>query len=144
MAAPPKRKGAEAKSQSVVAVYRKVIKGNIEYEHLCQHIKEIDRELLDEIADLLVETVCGTRTTVRIAGDGYPAELAKSKLMKLSSSHMGLVFDYISKNTMEIRDIKRYLLAVPFNAPSTISGYYTVLVVHDIDTGKIRKGGTAL
>ena len=76
--APPEQKGTGAKSQSAVAVYREIIKDNIEYEHLCQHTKGIDRELLDEIVDLLVETVCGARTTIRIAGDDYPAELVKS------------------------------------------------------------------
>lgn len=136
-AAPPERKGTGAKSQSAVAVYREIIKDNIEYEHLCQHTKGIDRELLDEIVDLLVETVCSARTTIRIAGDDYPAELVKSKLMKLDSSHIEFVFDCISKNTTEIRNIKKYLLAVLFNAPSTINGYYTALVAHDMNTGKI-------
>ena len=136
-AAPPERKGTGAKSQSDVAVYREIIKDNIEYGHLCQHTKGIDRELLDEIVDLLVETVCSARTTIRIAGDDYPADLVKSKLMKLNSSHMEFVFDCISKNTTEIRNIKKYLLAVLFNAPSTINGYYTALVAHDMNTGKI-------
>ena len=109
---------------------------NIEYSHLVQNTR-LDRELLDEIVDLLVETACSSRTTIRIAGDDYPAELVKSKLMKLNSSHIEFVFDCISKNTTEIRNIKKYLLAVLFNAPSTINGYYTALVAHDMNTGKI-------
>ena len=136
-AAPPERKGTGAKSQSAVEIYREIIKDNIEYEHLCQYAKGIDRDMLDEIVDLLVETVCSARKTIRIAGDDYPAELVKSKLMKLNSSHMEFVFDCISKNTTEIRNIKKYLLAVLFNAPSTINGYYTALVAHDMNTGKI-------
>ena len=136
-AQPPERKGTEAKSQSAIEIYRQIIMDNIEYEHLCQHVKGIDRETLDEIVDLLVETVCSARKTIRIAGDDYPAELVKSKLMKLNSSHIEFVFDCISKNTTEIRNIKKYLLAVLFNAPSTINGYYTALVAHDMNTGKI-------
>ena len=54
---------------------------------------------------------------------------------KLDSSHIEFVFDCISKNTTEIRNIKKYLLAVLFNAPSTINGYYTALVAHDMNTG---------
>ena len=104
---------------------------------LAQYAKGIDRDMLDEIVDLLVETVCSARKTIRIAGDDYPAELVKSKLMKLNSSHIEFVFDCISKNTTEIRNIKKYLLAVLFNAPSTINGYYTALVAHDMNTGKI-------
>ena len=135
-ATPPERKGTGAKSQSAVAVYREIIMDNIEYSHLVQNTR-LDRELLDEIVDLLVETACSSRTTIRIAGDDYPAELVKSKLMKLNSAHIEFVFDCISKNTTEIRNIKKYLLAVLFNAPSTINGYYTALVAHDMNTGKI-------
>ena len=102
-AAPPERKGTGAKSQSAVEIYREIIKDNIEYEHLCQYAKGIDRDMLDEIVDLLVETVCSARKTIRIAGDDYPAELVKSKLMKLNSSHIEFVFDCISKNTTEIQ-----------------------------------------
>ena len=136
-AAPPERKGTEAKSQSAIEIYRQIIMDNIEYEHLCQHVKGIDRETLDEIVDLLVESVCSARKTIRIAGDDYPAELVKSKFMKLDSSHIEFVFDCLSKNTSEIRNIKKYLLAMLFNAPSTINGYYAALVAHDMNTGKI-------
>ena len=136
-AQPPERKGTEAKSQSAIEIYRQIIMDNIEYEHLCQHVKGIDRETLDEIVDLLVETVCSARKTIRIAGDDYPAELVKSKFMKLDSSHIEFVFDCLSKNTSEIRNIKNYLLAMLFNAPSTINGYYAALVAHDMNTGKI-------
>ena len=136
-AAPPERKRKEAEAQTAFEIYREIIKDNIEYEHLCQYAKGIDRDMLDEIVDLLVETVCSARKTIRIAGDDYPAELVKSKLMKLNSSHIEFVFDCISKNTTEIRNIKKYLLAVLFNAPSTINGYYTALVAHDMNTGKI-------
>ena len=136
-AQPPERKGTEAKSQSAIEIYREIIMDNIEYEHLCQHVKGIDRETLDEIVDLLVETVCSARKTIRIAGDDYPAELVKSKFMKLDSSHIEFVFQCLSKNTSEIRNIKKYLLAMLFNAPSTMNGYYTALVAHDMNTGKI-------
>ena len=136
-AAPPERKGTEAKSQSAIEIYRQIIMDNIEYEHLCQHVKGIDRETLDEIVDLLVETVCSARKSIRIAGDDYPAELVKSKFMRLDSSHIEFVFDCLSKNTSEIRNIKKYLLAMLFNAPSTINGYYAALVAHDMNTGKI-------
>ena len=103
-AQPPERKGTGAKSQSAIEIYREIIMDNIEYEHLCQHAKGIDRETLDEIVDLLVETVCSVRKTIRIAGDDYPAELVKSKFMKLDSSHIEFVFDCLSKNTSEIKN----------------------------------------
>ncbi len=135
-AGPPKRNGKEAATQSAIEIYREIIMDNIEYFHLVQNTRT-DRELLDEIVDLLVETVCSARKTIRIAGDDSPAELVKAKLMKLDSSHIEFVIDCLRKNTTEIRNIKKYLLASLFNAPSTINGYYTALVAHDMNTGKI-------
>ena len=135
-AAPPERKRKEAEAQTAFEIYREIIKENIDYDILMQDMK-FDGDRLDEIVDLMLETVCTRRKTIRIAGDDYPAELVKSKLMKLDSSHIEFVFDCISKNTTEIRNIKKYLLAVLFNAPSTINGYYTALVAHDMNTGKI-------
>ena len=61
----------------------------------------------------------------------------KSKFMKLDSEHIRFVLDCLNKNTTEIRNIKKYLLAVLFNAPSTIGNYYSSLVAHDMATGKI-------
>lgn len=77
-ATPPERKRTEAKSNSAVEIYREIIKDNIEYDHLIQNCK-IDKDRLDEIVDLMLETVCTARKTIRIAGDDYPAELVKSK-----------------------------------------------------------------
>ena len=131
-AQPPERKRTER--NDAYRVYEEIIKDNIAYDILLQD-RSLDRDRLNEIVDLMLETVCTARKKIRIAGDDYPAELVKSKLMKLNSSHIEFVFDCISKNTTEIRNIKKYLLAVLFNAPSTINGYYTALVAHDMNTG---------
>ena len=132
--AEPERKGTEA--ADAYSVYEEIIKDNIEYEHFIKHTG-IDRERLDEIVSLILETVCTKRKTIRIAGDDYPAELVKAKFMKLNSSHIEFVFDCMKENTTKIRNIKQYLKAVLFNAPNTIDSYYTALVAHDIATGKI-------
>jgi hypothetical protein len=100
-----------------------------------------DRESIDGIVDLIVETVCTARKTIRIAGDDYPAERVKAKFMKLNSSHLEFVIDCMKKNTTDIRNIKKYLLAVLFNAPSTIDSYYTALVAHDMANGLLSGGG---
>ena len=131
-AQPPEQKGTGAKSQSAIEIYREIIMDNIEYEHLCQHAKGIDRETLDEIVDLLVETVCSVRKTIRIAGDDYPAELVKAKFLKLDSHHIEFVMDCLRDNTTKVRNIKQYLRAMLFNAPSTINSYYASLVAHDM------------
>lgn len=84
-ATPPERKGTG--KDAAVQIYREILLENIEYDYLIQD-SSIDREQLDEIVDLMLETVCTSRKTIRIAGDDYPAELVKSKFMKLNSEHM--------------------------------------------------------
>ena len=69
---------------------------------------------------------------IRIAGDDYPAALVKAKFMKLESSHIQFVLSCMQENTTKIRNIKKYLLAVLFNAPNTIDSYYTAAVNHDM------------
>ena len=134
-ATPPERKRTEAKSNSAVEIYREIIKDNIEYDHLIQNCK-IDADRLNEIVDLMLETVCTARKTIRIAGDDYPAELVKSKFLKLNSNHIEFVLDCMRENTTKVRNIKQYLKAVLFNAPSTIDSYYTALVNHDLYGGE--------
>lgn len=132
--ATPERKGNGCTNMDAVKAYEEVIKDNIEYAYLIQD-KDIDRGMLDEIVSLMLETVCTRRKVVRIAGDDYPAELVKSKFMKLNSSHIQFVIDCMHQNTTKIRNIKKYLLAVLFNAPNTIDSYYTALVAHDMASG---------
>ncbi len=111
--------------------YREVIFENIGYEYLIQD-SHIDRERLDEIAELIVDTVCSARKTIRVAGDDYPAEVVKSRFMKLDSSHVQYVMDCMRDNTTYVRNIKKYLLAALYNAPVTIGNYYSSLVQHDM------------
>ena len=135
-AGPPERKRKEAATQSAVEIYRETIMENISYDILVTD-SQVDRDRLDELVDIMLETVCTARTTVRIAGDDYPAELVKSKFMKLDSEHIRFVLDCMRENTTKIRNIKQYLKAALFNAPSTIGNYYTSLVAHDMASGAL-------
>ena len=114
--------------------YRELILENIEYDYLCREFSTY-REDLDEIVELMVETVCAKRKTTRIAGSDFPHEVVRSRFLKLDSEHIRFVMDGMQKNTTEVRNMKQYLLAVLFNAPTTISNHYTVQVNHDMNTG---------
>ena len=72
--------------------YRELILENIDYDVLASD-PHVDREQLDEIVDLLQETVCSTRSQIRVAGNDYPAEVVRSKLLKLNSEHIRFVLD---------------------------------------------------
>ena len=129
-AAPPPER-TENRKEAAYQIYRDLILENIEYDTLTQNPR-IDREQLDEIVDILLETVCTSRKSIRVAGDDYPAELVKAKFLKLDSHHIEFVMDCLRDNTTKVRNIKQYLRAMLFNAPSTINSYYASLVAHDM------------
>lgn len=124
--------------RSAREIYQEIILENIEYRHLVQN-NQIDRERLDELVELIVDTVCSARKTIRIARDDYPAEVVKARFLKLNSSHIEYVLSSMQENTTYVRNIKKYLLAALYNAPSTISSYYTSLVNHDLYGGGERR-----
>lgn len=136
-ATPPERTGTEA--TEAYRAYEKIIKENIEYD-LLRERNPYDRDNLDEIVDLILETVCTARKRIRIAGDDFPAEVVKSKFLKLNGEHIEFVISCMQENTTKIRNIRQYLKAALFNAPSTIGNYYTALVAHDMASPDWGKG----
>ena len=131
---PPERKGREAMSMEEMQNYRELILENIEYDHLRRQFATY-REDLDEIVELIVETVCARRKTTRIAGADFPHEVVRSRFLKLDSGHIEFVMECMHKNTTEVRNMKQYLLTVLFNAPTTMNNHYTAQVNHDMYGG---------
>ena len=123
-----KRKEAEYKD---IERYRYLIMDNIEYEILLEN-NPYDREMLEEILELLVDTVCATKKYIRVAGSDYPAEVVRSRLLKLNAHHIEFVISCFKENTTKVRNVKQYLLTSLYNAPVTIDSYYTALVHHDL------------
>ena len=113
-----------------LAEIKEMVLENIEYRYIKDNH---NRERLDEIVDLMVETLCSTKDTINVAGDDYPAQLVKEKLLRINCLHIDYFFECLDKTTTYIRNIRRYLLATLFNAPSTIDSYYSALVNHDLN-----------
>ena len=111
--------------------YQEIIAQNISYDLLRQEYPH-QQEQLEEILEILVETVCTTRQTVRVAGNNFPAEVVKGRLMKLTAEHIRFVLGCLSRNTTKIRNIRQYLLTTLYNAPATIDNYYAAMVSHDL------------
>ena len=109
---------------------REIVRENIEYDTLVQDPQQ-DKEQLDEVVDLIAETLCSRRQTIVVAGDEYPAEMVKEKLLRITSSHIEYVFDCLKQNTTYVRNIKKYLLTTLFNAPATMGNYYDAQVRYD-------------
>lgn len=105
---------------------------NIAYDVLAERV---DRGRLDDVVDLLVETVCSRKKEIRIGGENFPAAVVRSRLLKLDDGHVEYVLDCLSRNTTKVRNIRAYLLTSLYNAPRTISSYYTAEVGHDLYGG---------
>ena len=123
--------GLDGDESRKLMAYSEMISENLELEHLKQNHR-FDEELIDGIFDLILEVIMSKSSTTVIASNEYPTELVKSKFLKLNSSHIEYAIDCFNQNSTKVRNIKKYLLAILFNAPSTISGYYTAEVHHDM------------
>ena len=130
-AEPPEPKRTEPSPAEQMEEYRALIRDNIQYPLLVAQNPE-DTDLLDEIVELMTETVCARRKTTRVCGSDFPAEVVKSRLLKLDTEHIHFVLKCLRENTSKIKNIKQYLLATLYNAPVTISSYYGALVNHDL------------
>lgn len=117
--------------ESKTDAYRELICENIEYNCLLQQYP-YDRELVDGIVDIMLEVELNQSKSMLIASATYPTELVRSRFLKLSAEHIQYVIDCFNKNTTKVGNIKKYLMTALFNAPSTISGYYTAAVHHDM------------
>lgn len=111
--------------------YSEIIKENIEYDALVER-HPYEREIIDGIFDLILETVITKKDSVLVSGQEYPAALVKSKFLKLNYSHIEYVMDCMGKNTTKIYNIRAYLMAALFNAGSTIRSYYKAMVNFDM------------
>lgn len=111
--------------------YRALLLKNIEYPILAQN-NPMDTMRLDELVELMLDVVCSKRAAIRIAGENMPAEVVKSRFLKLNAEHIQYVLDCLKDNPPRIRNIKQYLLAALYNAPLTIENYYAAQIDHDL------------
>lgn len=114
------------------AAYMELIRENIDYDIMMQNTQWRDKDMYDELYQIICDVVCVPRRTIRIAGEDYPYNLVKSKFLKLNSSHLQYVISCMQHNTTKVANIKAYLITALYNAPNTISHYYTAEVNHDM------------
>ena len=101
------------------------VKEQIEYDVLdTPH----DHERLDEIVEIMTETLCSRRPYIKVAGENYPTEVVKSRFKKLSYHHIEYVFLSLDKKHTEVRNIRQYLMTTLYHAPTTMSNYYDAAV----------------
>ena len=125
--------GTEYEGKDDRTLYQEYFSRQINFEALIAGHPD-DEDMLREMFELLVDTVCSKRRFIRIAGDDKPAEVVKAQLMKLNSDHLRFVLMCLKENTTQVRNIRQYLLATLYNAPLTMSNYYTARVQHDLNS----------
>ena len=99
-----------------------------------------DEDTLYQIVNLLVDTCATNRKMLRIAGDDKPAEVVRSRFMKLNADHIRFVLDSLAENTAPVRNMKQYLLAMLYNAPTTMNLYYQNKTNHGFARGSPKAG----
>lgn len=125
-----KRFDSDNRSEDYQA-YENLVKETIDYESL-EVTHHDDMRQVDEIVNLIVETVMCKNDKILIASNWNPASLVKKKFLMLTYSHIEYVLHCMRGNTTKVKNIKKYLLASLFNAPSTMNGYYQAEVNHDM------------
>ncbi len=125
--------GTECEGNDTRARYQEYFLRQFNFDSLVASHPD-DEDMLREMLELLVDTVCSRRRLIRIAGDDKPAEVVKARLLKLDGDHLRFVLMCLKENTTLVRNMRQYLLAALYNAPLTISNYYSARVQHDISS----------
>lgn len=110
---------------------RRQIKKNISYDILV-HDNPYDSQRIDGLVELMTEICCSTRKAIRINQEDMPTEAVQSRLLSLDSEHIRYVMECLDHNTTAVGNIRAYILSALYNAPVTISQYYSSLVRHDM------------
>ena len=126
--------GTETEGKDNRTLYQEYFARQLGFEALIAGHPD-DEDMLREMLELLVDTVCSKRRFIRIAGDDKPAEVVKAQLMKLNGDYLRFVLMCLKENTTQVRNMRQYLLATLYNAPMTMHSSYAARVQHDFKTG---------
>lgn len=118
--------------------YARIIRENLEIDFLIER-EPFEAELYEGIYDLILETVMSQAEYTVIASDRFPTEFVRSRMLKLNAGHIEYAVGCLKANTSKVHNIKKYMLAVLFNAPATISSYYQAEVNHDFPQFAVGK-----
>lgn len=111
--------------------YREYFEDTLELESL-RRDNPSRTEMIDEIREILTDACCSRKKLIRVCGDDKPAEIVRSRFMKLDRGHIQFVLDGMARNTTKVRNIKQYMLTSLYNAQITIDSHYLTEVNHDL------------
>ena len=123
--------GMGREEESLFEKYTKMVKDNIDYDVLISR-HYLEKSMIDGMVNLIVETIISENDYIIISSTKFPKEAVKSRFSKLDISYIEYVLECMNHNTTNIKNIKKYLLAALYNAPTTIDSYYKARVQHDM------------
>ena len=112
--------------------YSQIISDNTECDFLIQQNPE-KKETILELIDIIVDTVCSTKPTIRVNGEDIPHDIVKSVLLKLNSSHIEYILEAMDNNISDVRNIRSYLITALYNSRLTLNSYWKSRVNHDMN-----------
>ena len=112
--------------------YSRIIRDNTECDFIIQQNPE-KKEIILELIDIIVDTVCSTKPTIRVNGEDIPHDIVKSTFLKLNSSHIEYVLDAMDNNVSDVRNIRSYLTTALYNSRLTLNSYWKSRVNHDMN-----------
>lgn len=131
--------GAPREGSEDEGIWREIISENLE-SNIVREESGCDPGIVDDIVELMVETVCSTRRYIRVGKEDKPAAAVKSRLLKLERRHLEYVLWCMGKNTTEVRNIRAYLLTALYNSYFSECSGMAAQVQHDL----YGKGGDAI
>ena len=99
---------------------RTKVRDNIELDLLCHNQPE-SAPVMQEIYELVVETIQLRSPVLRLGNNLFPMALVRERLLQLTSEHIRFVLDGLRNLRTDVKNLKKYLLTMLFNAPVTLN-----------------------
>ena len=122
---------SDSEDTHMMQAYERIIRQNIAYDDLM--ISQPDKkETVDGMVEIMLENMMCKSKVILIAQKQQPADLVKSRMMKVDYHCICYILESLESNTTDVRNMKQYLAATLFNAPSTMDAHYSSAVRHDM------------
>ena len=108
------------------------VKANIYYDDYARRYRTEHNSCYEELVQVICEMVVGKRDVVQIGGAEYPYSLVRDRFLSLNPSHIEYAMESIRMQHGEIRNIKKYMIATLFNAPTTLNNQIQQQITHDL------------
>lgn len=118
---PPTKQSEDNSATDTYANTAKIVKSSMEYDVLIS--KGVSRERLDEIVGLITDVLISHTATIRVNRENMPRSVVMQQFMKLSAEHIEYVIEQVENQTVEIKNIRQYLITALYNAPYTYENY---------------------